>query len=118
MESRFVPLRGKTHRIGNRLIDAGNTELAGSSAIGFACKRDRIADVQPFGSSQLARDQDRGQLLGLCRDGRCGPPGNRREPSEGENEERNQQLAAAHFPIMDYWSPRSDACSRVEIVIF
>ena len=36
METRFVPLRGKTHRIGNRLIDAGDAELAGSSAIRFA----------------------------------------------------------------------------------
>ncbi len=47
METRFVPLGGKAHRIGNRLVDAGNAELAGSSAVGLARKRDGIADVQP-----------------------------------------------------------------------
>ena len=84
MEARFVPLRGKTHRIGNRLVDAGNAELAGSSAIGLARERDCIADLQSFRSRELARDEDRGQLLGLRGGVRCGPPGDRRERCEGE----------------------------------
>ena len=99
MKSRFVPLCSKTHRIGNRLIQAGNAELARTSAVGFVRKRHRIANVQPFSSRKLPGDEDCGHFLGLRRGVRGGPPGDRRERCEGENE--NQEPEAGHSRIMD-----------------
>jgi hypothetical protein len=48
METRLVASRGKPHRIGHGLINAGNAELARRCAVGLARKRDRIADAKSF----------------------------------------------------------------------
>ena len=68
MKTRVVPLRGKTHRISNGLIQSDNAELSGSAAIGLARQRDRVADAQPFRGRQLSGDEDCRWLLAL----RCG----------------------------------------------
>ncbi len=94
METRFVPRRGKAHRIGNRLVDAGDAEPARSRAVWFARERDRIADAQTFGGRQLPGDEDCGQLLGLRGGVRNRPPGNRGE--RGESEHDNQEPSARH----------------------
>jgi hypothetical protein len=84
METRFVPRCRKTHRIGNRLIDAGDAEPSGGSAIGLARKRDGIAYAKPFRSRQLPRDEDCGGFLALRGGDWYGPPGNRPPHRERE----------------------------------
>ena len=97
MKTRLVPLCGKTHRIGNRLIQSDNAELSGSAAIGLARQRDRIADAQRFRSSELPRDEDCRELLAL----RCDIL--RRQPRTSHEYEQdnwtNQRLLLPPFGI-------------------
>ncbi len=87
MKTRFVPPDGKTHRVGNRLVNAGNAELAGSCAVGLARQRDRIADAKLFGRRELARDEDCRQLLALRDDARYGPC----DREDRERRQKNQE---------------------------
>ena len=93
MKTRFVPPDRKTHGVGNRLINAGNAELAGSSAVGLAGQRDRIADAKLFGRRELTRDEDCRQLLALRRDARY-QPCDRREDRECRQEYQESVMHA------------------------
>ena len=71
MEARFVALRRETHRIRDRLVDAGDAELPRVGAVGFGGKRSRVADLQTFGRRELPGDEDIGQLPCLGGSVRC-----------------------------------------------
>lgn len=89
MKPRLHPLDGQAHRIGDRLVGAGDTELAGSNAVRLRCERNGIADAKAFCCRELSCDEDCGQLLGLRRGVQRGP-GN-----QGDCHEREQ--AGAHL---------------------
>ena len=60
MKARLQPLRGKPHRIGDRLVETGNAEPACAGPIRLTREGDGIVDAKAFRDRELSRNQDSG----------------------------------------------------------